>query len=73
MIEPRVQFIVTPSGERLVVMPEADYDAMIDEIEEHAELRPEFLEEIERRRAALDAGEPTIPLEELIKRRHAAE
>ncbi|MGD0761800.1 MAG: hypothetical protein ABR929_01175 [Roseiarcus sp.] len=46
-----VQIIVTPSGERLVVLPEQDYLLLLAASEDdEGEPRPEFLEELRRRR-----------------------
>jgi hypothetical protein len=53
----RVQIIVTPAGERLAVLPEADYLLLLAASEDdEGEVRPEFLEEIRRRRSALAAS-----------------
>ncbi|HXT06107.1 MAG TPA: hypothetical protein VN715_04130 [Roseiarcus sp.] len=52
----RVQFIVSPAGERLAVLPEADYLLLLAASEDdEGEARPEFLEEVRRRRNALAA------------------
>ena len=49
----RVQIIVSPAGERLAVLPEADYLLLLAASEDdEGEVRPEFLEEVRRRRAA---------------------
>jgi hypothetical protein len=46
-----VQFIVTPSGERLAVMPEQDYLMLLAASEDdEGDATPEFLEELGRRR-----------------------
>jgi hypothetical protein len=46
-----VQFIVTPSGERLAVMPEQDYLMLLAASEDdEGDTAPEFLEELGRRR-----------------------
>jgi hypothetical protein len=50
----RVQIIVSPAGERLAVLPEADYLLLLAASEDdEGEVRPEFLEEVRRRRSAL--------------------
>jgi hypothetical protein len=52
----RVQIIVSPAGERLAVLPEADYLLLLAASEDdEGEARPEFLEEIRRRRTAFAA------------------
>lgn len=46
-----VQIIVTPSGERLAVLPEADYLLLLAASEDdEGDAKPEFLEELRRRR-----------------------
>ena len=47
-MNPAAQIIVTPSGERLAVLPEEDLLAASEDDEGDA--RPEFLEELRRRR-----------------------
>jgi hypothetical protein len=48
-----VQIIVTPSGERLAVLPEEDYLLLLAASEDgEGEPKPEFLEELHRRRQA---------------------
>jgi PHD/YefM family antitoxin component YafN of YafNO toxin-antitoxin module len=55
-----VQIIVTPSGERLVVLPEEDYLLLLAASEdEEGEPTPEFLEELHRRRQKI-ADEGTL-------------
>jgi hypothetical protein len=63
------QIIVSPAGERLAVLPEADYLLLLaaSEVDE-GEAHPEFLEEVRRRRASFAAtriknAEGSIPLE----------
>ena len=52
----RVQIIVSPAGDRLAVLPEADYLMLLAASEDdEGEARPEFLEEVRRRRAAFAA------------------
>ena len=47
----RVQIIVSPAGERLAVLPEADYLLLLAASEDdEGEVRPEFLNEVRRRR-----------------------
>jgi hypothetical protein len=46
-----VQIIVTPSGERLAVLPEEDYLLLLAASEDdEGDANPEFLEELRRRR-----------------------
>jgi hypothetical protein len=46
-----VQIIVTPSGERLAVLPEEDYLLLLAASEEdEGDAKPEFLEELRQRR-----------------------
>lgn len=55
-----VQIIVTPSGERLAVLPEEDYLLLLAASEdEEGEPTPEFLEELHRRRQKI-ADEGTL-------------
>jgi hypothetical protein len=53
----RVQIIVSPAGERLAVLPEADYLLLLAASEDdEGDARPEFLEEVRRRREAFAAA-----------------
>jgi hypothetical protein len=46
-----VQIIVTPSGERLAVLPEEDYLQLLAASEDdEGDAKPEFLEELRQRR-----------------------
>ena len=65
-----VQIIVTPSGERLAVLPEEDYLLLLAASEdEEGEAKPEFLEELRRRRQEIaDKGE-VVALDTLRGRR----
>ena len=55
-----VQIIVTPSGERLAVLPEEDYLLLLAASEDdEGEPKPEFLEELRRRRQKI-ADEGTL-------------
>ncbi len=55
-----VQIIVTPSGERFVVLPEQDYLQLVAASEDdEGEAKPEFLEELRRRRQKI-ADEGTL-------------
>ncbi len=52
-----VQFIVSPSGERLAVLPEEDYLLLRAASEDQdGEPKPEFLEELRRRRLRFEGG-----------------
>jgi hypothetical protein len=55
-----VQIIVSPSGEGLAVLPEADYLLLLAASEDdEGEAKPEFLEELNRRRRQIaDDGAP---------------
>jgi hypothetical protein len=65
-----VQYIVTPSGERLVVLPEDEYLMLLAVGEDdEGELKPELLEEVRRRSEAARAGGGVVPLEALRKKR----
>jgi len=47
----RVQIIVSPAGERMAVLPEEDYLLLLAASEDdEGDVRPEFLEELRRRR-----------------------
>ena len=61
-----VQIIVTPSGERLAVLPEEDYRLLLAASEDdEGDVKAEFLEELRRRREkAAEEGE-TIAFEAL--------
>jgi hypothetical protein len=65
-----VQFIVTPSGERLAVMSEQDYLMLLAASEDdEGEATPEFLEELGRgRQRTLGKGEG-IPFDQLRGKR----
>jgi hypothetical protein len=61
-----VQFIVTPSGERLAVMPEEDYLMLLAAAEDdEGEARPEFLEKLRERREKFAEGGQAIALDAL--------
>lgn len=61
-----VQIIVTPSGERLAVLPEEDYLLLLAASEDdEGEPKPEFLEGLRRRRQEITDGGALIPLEAL--------
>jgi PHD/YefM family antitoxin component YafN of YafNO toxin-antitoxin module len=65
-----VQYIVTPSGERLVVLPEDEYLMLLAASEDdEGELKPELLEEVRRRIEAVRAGGDVVPMEALRKKR----
>jgi PHD/YefM family antitoxin component YafN of YafNO toxin-antitoxin module len=52
-----VQIIVTATGERLVVIPEVDYNLLISASEDHeGDVKPEFMDELRRRRASVAVG-----------------
>jgi len=52
-----VQIIVTPSGERLAMLPEEEYLLLLAASEDdEGEAKPEFLDELRRRREALLDG-----------------
>jgi PHD/YefM family antitoxin component YafN of YafNO toxin-antitoxin module len=64
-----VQYIVTPSGERLVVLPEDEYLMLLAASEDdEGELKPELLEEVRRRSEAARAGGEVVPMEALRKK-----
>ena len=64
-----VQYIVTPSGERLVVLPEDEYLMLLAASEDdEGELRPELVEELRRRSEAARAGGEVVPMEALRKK-----
>jgi hypothetical protein len=64
-----VQYIVTPSGERLVVLPEDDYLTLLAASEDdEGEVKPEFVEELRRRSEAARAGAEVVPMEALRKK-----
>jgi len=61
-----VQIIVTPSGERLAVLPEEDYLPLLAASEDDdGEPKPEFLEELRRRRQTIAAGGALVALDAL--------
>lgn len=61
-----VQFIVTPSGERLVVLPEHDYLLLVAASEDNeGEVKPEFLEELRKRRQKIADGGEVVRLDAL--------
>jgi PHD/YefM family antitoxin component YafN of YafNO toxin-antitoxin module len=64
-----VQYIVTPSGERLVVLPEDEYLMLLAASEDdEGELKPELLEELRRRSEAVAASGKVVPIEALRKK-----
>jgi PHD/YefM family antitoxin component YafN of YafNO toxin-antitoxin module len=64
-----VQYIVTRSGERLVVLPEDEYLMLMAASEDdEGELKPELLEELRRRIEAFEAGGKVVPMEALRKK-----
>jgi PHD/YefM family antitoxin component YafN of YafNO toxin-antitoxin module len=64
-----VQYIVTPSAERLVVLPEDEYLMLLAASEDdEGELKPELLEELRRRSEAVAAGGEVVPMEALRKK-----
>lgn len=64
-----VQYIMTPSGERLVVLPEDAYLMLLAASEDdEGELKPELLEEVRRRGEAARAGGEVVPMEALRKK-----
>jgi hypothetical protein len=65
-----VQIIVSPSGERLAVLPEDDYLLLLAASkDDEGEVEPSFLEELRRRRQRLAAGEETVPLADIRGKR----
>jgi hypothetical protein len=64
-----VRYIVTPSGERLVVLPEEEHLMLLAASEDdQGELKPELLEELRRRSEATAAGGEVVPMEALRKK-----
>ncbi len=65
-----VQIIVTPSGEWLTALPEEDYLLLLAASEDdEGEPKPEFLEELRRRRQTIVDGGETVALDVLRGRR----
>jgi hypothetical protein len=65
-----VQIIVTPSGERLAVLPEEDYLLLLAASEDdEGEPKPEFLEELHRRRQKIADDGTVVALEALRGKR----
>jgi len=61
-----VQIIVTPSGERLAVLPEQDYLLLLAASEDdEGDPKPEFLEQLRRRRQAIADGGAVVGLDAL--------
>ena len=61
-----VQIIVTPSGDRLAVMPEEDYLMLLAASEDdEGEAKPEFLQELRERRQKIADGGPVVGLDAL--------
>jgi hypothetical protein len=61
-----VQIIATPSGERLAVPPEEDYLLLLAASEDdEGEPKPEFLEELRRRRQKIADGGALVALDAL--------
>jgi hypothetical protein len=64
-----VQYIVTPSAERLVVLPEDEYLMLLAASEDdEGELKLELLEELRRRSEAAATGGDVVPMEALRKK-----
>ena len=65
-----VQIMVTPSGEWLTALPEEDYLLLLAASEDdEGEPKPEFLEELRRRRQTIVDGGETVALDVLRGRR----
>ena len=65
-----VQIITTPSGERLAVLPEEDYLLLLAASEDdEGEPKPEFLEELHRRRQKIADDGTVVALEALRGKR----
>jgi len=64
-----VQIITSPAGDRLVVMPEADYDALVEAAEDAHDLRA-----VDQFKAALAAGEeelvPAAAVQRMLEGEH---
>ncbi len=64
-----VQIITSPAGDRLVVMPESDYDALVEAAEDAHDLRA-----VDRFKAALAAGEeelvPAAAVQRMLEGEH---
>jgi DNA-binding Xre family transcriptional regulator len=63
-----VQIITSPTGERLVVMPEADYEALVEAAEDAADIAA-----VEAFRRRLAAGEEELIPAEMVMRMVAGE
>ena len=62
------QIIVTPSGERLAVLPEDDYLMLLAASEDdEGDVLPEFAEELKRRRKSIAEGR-RVPFETLRRK-----
>jgi hypothetical protein len=65
-MDKRVQIIVAPSGERLAVLPEEDYLMLLAPSEDdEGEVKPEFLEELRRRRHEIAEGGAVVQFDGL--------
>ena len=65
-----VQFIVTPSGERLAVLPEEDYLMLLAASQDdEGGLRPEFLEMLHLRRREIAESGAVIKFDDLLGRK----
>ncbi len=65
-----VQIIITPSGERLAVLPEEDYLLLVAASEDdEGEPKPEFLEELRRRRQEIAEKGEVVALDTLRGKR----
>ena len=61
-----VQIIVTPSGERLAVLPEEEYLLLLAASEDdEGDAKAEFLEELRRRRQQIAEDNKLVPLDAL--------
>jgi hypothetical protein len=60
------QIIVTPAGKRLAVLPEEDYLMLLAASEDdEGEPSPEFLNEVQCRRRAIEEGGPVVARRDL--------